>query len=115
MHYKVPNNASPFFLSDEDIANGGEQYLPAGFIAISDVEAEEMRLASLPTISAQAVAQAKITELEQAQLLPRITREFMLLQFATVAQSQGIDPMTNIAYAKLKAFDDQITALRSQL
>jgi len=59
--------------------------------------------------------QFQIDQLESAQLLPRITREFMLLQFAAVAQAQGADPMTNAAYAKLKEFDDQIAALRSQL
>jgi hypothetical protein len=57
----------------------------------------------------------QIDTLERAQLLPRVTREFMLLQFQAIAAQQGIDPMTNIAYAKLKAFDDQITALRAQL
>ena len=58
---------------------------------------------------------AQITQLEAQQLLPRISREFMLLSFATQAAAAGVDPMANIAYAKLKAFDDQITGLRNLL
>ena len=59
--------------------------------------------------------QAEIDDLERTQLLPRITREFMLLQFAAVAAQQGVNPMTNIAYARLKEFDDQVAALRAKL
>ena len=58
---------------------------------------------------------AQITQLEDQQLLPRISREFMLLSFATQAAAAGVDPNANIAYVKLKEFDDQITALRNQL
>lgn len=59
--------------------------------------------------------QAQIDTLESSTLLPRVTREFMLLQFAAVAAQQGIDPLTNIAYQKVKELDDKITALRNQL
>lgn len=59
--------------------------------------------------------QALIDALEQANLLPRVTREFMLIQFAAVAAQQGVDPMTNVAYRKVKELDDRITELRSQL
>jgi hypothetical protein len=84
--------------------------------SIIDLTPEE--IAALPPIEVpdpKVAILAEIESLERTQLLPRITREFMLLQFATVAQAQGVDPMSNIAYAKLKAFDDQITALRNQL
>lgn len=55
----------------------------------------------------------QIDSMERQFLMPRATREFMLVQFAALAQSQGIDPMTNIGYAKVKQFDDQIAALRA--
>jgi hypothetical protein len=56
-----------------------------------------------------------IDGLEREQLLPRITREFMLLQYVNVALAQGVDPNTNVAYVKLLAFNDKIAALRAQL
>ena len=110
MNYKAPDN-SLHFLDDDSFA----YLLPAGSVQISDEEAEALRVASLPPVDPKAAIQAEIDTLERTQLLPRITREFMLLQFSAVAAAQGVDPMTNIAYAKLKAFDDQVSALRAQL
>ncbi len=57
--------------------------------------------------------QGEIDMLERATLLPRVAREFMLIQFAAVAASQGVDPTTNAGYVKLKALDDQIAVLRA--
>ena len=58
---------------------------------------------------------AQIDTLEKTSLLPRVTREFMLLSFASTAAGMGVDPMTNVGYAKVKELDDQIAALRAQL
>jgi len=52
---------------------------------------------------------SQIASLEQAQLMPRATREFMLIYVET----NGLTTMPG--YAPLKAFDEQIKALRSQL
>ena len=41
MFYKAPDN-SLHFLSDEDIANGGESMLPSGCVQISDAEHAEL-------------------------------------------------------------------------
>ncbi len=88
----------------------------SGEQVVVDLTPEEIAALPVPEVPDLRIAiQAQIDELERTQILPRITREFMLLQFATVAQAQGVDPLTNAAYAKLKAFDDQIAALRSQL
>lgn len=57
----------------------------------------------------------KIAALERAELLPRVAREGWLGLFAMQAAAAGADPMTMPAYVKLKAFDDQIAALRDQL
>lgn len=58
---------------------------------------------------------AEIDQLERDSLLPRVTREFMLLSFATTAAGMGVDPMTNVAYVKVKELDDRIASLRAQL
>lgn len=110
MHYKAPDN-SLHFLEDDSFA----YLLPEDSVPITDEEAEAIRIAALPVVDPKVIIQAQIDELERTQLLPRITREFMLLQFAAVAAQQGVDPMTNIAYVKLKEFDDQVSALRAQL
>lgn len=52
---------------------------------------------------------AQIISLEQAQLMPRATREFMLL----FVEQNNLTAMPG--YAPLKAFDAQIAALRNQL
>lgn len=59
--------------------------------------------------------QAQIDALERAHMLPRVTREFMLLQFVSVATANNVDPNRNAGFVKLKALDDQIAALRAQL
>ena len=58
---------------------------------------------------------AEIDQLERESLLPRVTREFMLLSFATTAAGMGVDPMTNVAYVKVKELDDRIALLRGSL
>lgn len=52
---------------------------------------------------------AQISNLEQAQLMPRATREFMLL----FVEQNGLTAMPG--YQPLKDFDNQIVALRNQL
>lgn len=58
---------------------------------------------------------AEIDQLERDSLLPRVTREFMLLSFATTAAGMGVDPLSNVAYVKVKELDDRIAALRGSL
>lgn len=57
----------------------------------------------------------QIGSMEKATLLPRVTREFMLAAFAAQAAAAGIDPMTNVGYARMKALDEEIAALRRKL
>jgi len=57
----------------------------------------------------------QIAALETKQLLPRITREFMLSATEEHAQAAGVDPMQNMGYRKLKEFDVMISRLREQL
>ena len=60
-------------------------------------------------IAPKEAIKAQIASLEQAQLMPRATREFMLL----FVEQNNLTAMPG--YAPLKAFDDQIKALRDQL
>ena len=59
-------------------------------------------------------AQSQIDALERGDLIPRDVREFMLSSIAKQAQAEGKDPMLLPAYAKLRARDDQIKALRAK-
>jgi hypothetical protein len=59
--------------------------------------------------------QAQIDVLEKETMLPRVVREYMLLNAEMVAAANGLDPMTNIGYRKVKELDQAIAALRSQL
>ncbi len=56
---------------------------------------------------------SEIAQLESTQLMPRVTREFMLAYAMTVYTPEEL--ALNIGFAKLKAFDDEIKALRDQL
>jgi hypothetical protein len=63
-----------------------------------------------PTVEEQQAAiRAQIYQLEQSQLMPRATREFMLL----FVETNNLTAMPG--YAPLKAFDNEIIALRNQL
>ncbi|CAM8658700.1 hypothetical protein MCEMIEM13_01533 [Comamonadaceae bacterium] len=56
---------------------------------------------------------AQIAALEQKQLMPRATREYMLLdlEYRFPAEVLAVNP----GYQAVKAFDEQIKALRVQL
>lgn len=56
---------------------------------------------------------SEILNLELTQLLPRATREFMLL--AMEAQAPAAVLALNPGYSAVKAFDTQIAALRAML
>lgn len=57
--------------------------------------------------------QTQIDQLESKELLPRITREFMLKSLEGTYSADQLSQ--TIGYTKLKAFDDQIVQLRAQL
>lgn len=107
--YQAQDNSLHFLDSTEF-----EFLLPQGCVQITDEEANAITAAAQATIPGPSI-QDQIDTLEREQMLPRITREFMLLQFMNVALAQGIDPMTNDAFRKLKEFNDTITALRAKL
>ncbi len=59
------------------------------------------------------VIRAEIAYLEQSQLMPRAIREFMLLSLESMATPEQL--AFHHGYQAVKAFDAQVTALRSQL
>lgn len=103
MFYKAPDN------SLHCIDSAFEHMLPAGCIAISEEEAEALR----PKPEAKDVIRVQIKALEAEQLLPRATREFMLMFMEANASAEVL--AVNPGYQAVKAFDEQIKALRVQL
>lgn len=99
MYYKSPD-LSVHYLDDADFLH----LLPYGSVPITEGEAKALIPVPVgPSIKAQ------IESLEQTQLMPRATREFMLLWM------EANNGTSVPGYAPLKAFDEQIKALRSQL
>lgn len=66
-----------------------------------------------PVIDPKDVIRAQITNMEREQLLPRATREFMLMFMEANATPEIL--AVNPGYQAVKAFDLQIAALREQL
>lgn len=93
MNYKAPDN-SLHFLSDADIANGGEKFLPHGCVQINDLEADALR----PKPDPKEAIKSQIVQLE-AQITQRRLREAMISGDKSFIQS----------------IDAQIAALRAQL
>lgn len=108
MYYKDPTNRV-HALSASDVENGGKSLLPPGAIEIGEAEA---RALTTPTPDPKAVAQTEIDALERREMLPRVVREYLLVDFATKASAVGKSPADTQAYVKLKALDDQIKVLR---
>ena len=104
MRYFIDGNDG--FYALENDATGVRE----GWVQITEVEAAPY-LPTPPSPSALIISQ--IDAMERVQLMPRATREFMLLfmQSSFTAEQLAANP----GYSAVKAFDDQIVALRSQL
>jgi hypothetical protein len=107
MYFKAPDN------SIHQIEPEFAHLLPAGSVQITDAEAAAIRAANQPVVDPKDAIRAQIKSMEDRENLPRVSREFMLGTFEAqfpanvLAQHEG--------YARLKAFDTQIKALRDQL
>ena len=84
-----------------------------GDLQFGDRSATTGELNSYNALRSKDVIRAQIKTLEQSQLMPRATREFMLLFMETSFTPAQL--AQNIGYIGIKAFDNQITALRNQL
>lgn len=74
---------------------------------------ELLDLASQPQADPKDAIRAEIKRLETEQLMPRGTREFMLLFMESSFTAPQL--ALNIGYVNMKAFDNQIKVLRDQL
>jgi len=106
-NYKAPDNS--LHCIEPEFAH----LLPEGCIAITDEEAEALRAANEPQADPKDAIRAQIKQLEAEQLMPRATREFMLtfMELNAPAEVLAVNP----GYQAVKAFDNQIKALRAQL
>lgn len=104
--YKAPDNT--LHSVEPEFAH----LLPAGCVAITAEEAEALCPKPLESDPKDAI-RAQITTLEREQLMPRATREFMLfdLESRFAAEVLAVNP----GYQAVKAFDNQIKALRDLL
>lgn len=103
-HYRAEDGA--VFALDPD--GSQDRAIRPGWVALTSDQVAAQRAAQQDP---KAVALARIRALELDQLLPRATREFMLLSLE--AQSTPEELAQLAAYVKLKAFDDLIAGLRA--
>jgi hypothetical protein len=73
-----------------------------------DATPEEIETFAAETRKAQALE--RIVALEREDMIPRAVREYMLADFKDKVDK---DPLLNAAYARLKARDEEIKALRA--
>jgi hypothetical protein len=111
MMYKIQNSNLIFRASDGAViptdTNNGDY---CAYLAwLSEGNTPEPAEVSDPKIAIR----AQIQILEQSQLLPRVTREFMLLAMEAQAPAEVL--MQNPGYVAVKAFDNQVAALRALL
>lgn len=108
-HYK--NTQEQLFWLDE--GDDPLVWLSEDCVEITEEETTIIRLKQQTAPSAAELIQSQITQLEQQQLMPRATREFMLL---FMEQSFTPDQLAaNFGYQAVKTFDLQIAGLRAEL
>ena len=87
-----------------------------GEMALGDREATPEEVAAwvaAHTPNPKDVIRAQIKAMETEKMMPRATREFMLLFLEASFTPEQLSQ--NIGYAGVKAFDNQIKVLRDQL
>lgn len=96
-------------------SNGGyyQADLPEWLVPLWAIGMTPCEVIPPPIVYPKDAIRAQIKSMEQAQLMPRATREFMLLFMETSFTPAQL--AQNIGYVGIKAFDAQIKALRDQL
>jgi len=84
-----------------------------GVYAVAQRDGHEFAESAELWIEPKTAVRAQISQLEQQQLMPRATREFMLQFMELNAPTEVLE--VNPGYQAVKAFDNQIKALRDQL
>lgn len=106
MFYKAPDNSLHFI--EPEFAH----MLPSGSVPITEAEAAAIRIANT-SVPLPPTPLEQIAALEREQIMPRATREFMLL--AMEAQFPPEALAVNPGYQAVKAFDNIIKDLRAQI
>jgi hypothetical protein len=104
-HYFSPKN----YLYAYPLDGSQDEHIPADFVPATDAQVQAIQNPPPKPVDPKAAAKAQIDALELQQLMPRATREFMLL----FAEANNLTTVPG--YAPLKAFDNQIKDLRSRL
>jgi len=84
-----------------------------GVFANPQFEGQEFQEGAELWEDAKEAIRTQIKQLEDAQLMPRATREFMLMYMETNATAEVLE--ANPGYQAVKAFDERIKTLRVQL
>jgi hypothetical protein len=95
---------------------GQQNNIYQGDMAAGDREATQEEIAAYiaaRTPDPKDVIRAQIKAMETEKMMPRATREFMLLFLEASFTPEQL--AQNIGYTGVKAFDNQIKALRDQL
>lgn len=108
----------PFTASPDDTELYGRELHTAAIAGELGIIAAYV--APVPTSTELKLAtQSQIDALERTQLMPRITRESLLILMVSTAASMGLtEPQlyaANIGYSRLKDFDATIVSLRAQM
>ena len=96
-------------------SNGGYYQVdaPEGFVPEWAVGMTPCEVIPAPTPDPKDAIRAEIKAMETEKMMPRATREFMLLFLEASFTPEQLSQ--NIGYAGVKAFDNQIKVLRDQL
>lgn len=100
----------------DDMGGVALQFFPVElgpYTQVTDEEAAAIRIAQQPQPDPVLTITSQIEAMEREQLMPRATREFMLLFMETNFTPELL--AVNPGYQAVKAFDNQIVALRGQL
>lgn len=114
-YYKSADNRVHWIESEEFTS-----ILPAGSVAITEEEAEELRQPQLTLQQQIEIIKAEIDEIERADLMNRRAREAFILQAEALAASQyNMTPLqlyaVNPGYKGAKDVDDLCKAKRLQI
>ena len=107
-YFKAPDN-SIHFLSDEDIANGGEKLLPAGCVQITDAEVTALLAAKQPVPTVPQIVSPRQIRLAMSQTGMRAN-----VEAAVNAASQEVQDTYHYA-TEFRRDDPLIPPLAKQL
>lgn len=112
-----------FYRIENDVVVGGPFNCNQEFPVV-ELGDDDPKVVAFESFKAAASIQGQINALESVQLLPRVTREFLIAQFVALATSHGLtkeqllnpqDAAYAPGFAKVVAFDNEIKALRAKL